>query len=193
MAVAVTDDETAGVSILPEELTIAEGGSDSYRGGLDVATRPRRDRHHHPQRGRGHQHRDQELTFTDSDWNQAQTVAVTAAQDDDARDDTAALSHTVASTDGDYNGITVSEVAVTVTDDEMAGVSILPEELTIAEGGSDEVVLTYQVVHDGGIATRLPRTSAAHDDVTIQPHRDSTGDRGFGGITVTDDETAGAR
>ena len=93
---------------------------------------------------------DQELTFTDSDWNQAQTVSVLTSQDDDAIDDTATFSHTVTSTDGDYNGITASEVAVTVTDDEMAGVSILPEELTIAEGGSDsyQVVLTSQPTHD---------------------------------------------
>ena len=62
----------------------------------------------------------------------------------------ATLSHTVASTDTDYNGITVSEVAVTATDDETAGVSIRPTELTIAEGGSDsyEVVLTSQPSHE---------------------------------------------
>ena len=90
------------------------------------------------------------LTFSSSDWSQEKTVTVRAAQDDDARDDTATLSHTVSSTDGDYNGITVSEVAVAVTDDETAGVSIKPTKLTIAEGGSDsyEVVLTSQPTHD---------------------------------------------
>ena len=148
--VTVRDDETPGVSIRPEELTIAEGGSDSYR--VVLTSQPA----HDVTVTIGYSGDqdisidDQELTFTGSDWNQAQTVAVTAAQDDDARDDTAALSHSVASTDGDYNGITVSEVAVAVTDDEMAGVSILPEELTIAEGGSDsyEVVLASQPAHD---------------------------------------------
>ena len=93
---------------------------------------------------------DQEFTFTDSDWETAKTVTVSAAQDDDAGDDTAALSHAVASADADYNGITVSEVAIAVTDDETAGVSITPTELTIAEGGSDsyQVVLTSQPAHD---------------------------------------------
>ena len=150
VAVAVTDDEMAGVSILPEELTIAEGGSDTYQ--VVLTSQPAHDvtvTITHSGDG-GISIDDQELTFTDSDWNQAQTVAVTAAQDDDARDDTATFSHTVTSTDGDYNGITASEVAVTVTDDEMAGVSILPEELAIAEGGSDsyQVVLTAQPAHD---------------------------------------------
>ena len=150
VAVAVTDDEMAGVSILPEELTIAEGGSDSYE--VVLTSQPAHEvtvTITHSGDG-GISIDDQELTFTDTDWNQAQTVSVLTSQDDDAIDDTATFGHTVTSTDGDYNGITASEVAVTVTDDEMAGVSILPEELTIAEGGSDSyrVVLTSQPAHD---------------------------------------------
>ena len=150
VAVTVTDDETAGVSIRPEELTIAEGASDRYE--VVLTSQPSHDVTvtitHSGDGDIGMDH--QELTFTGSDWETAQTVTVSAAQDDDARDDVATLSHTVTSTDGDYNGITVSEVAVTVTDDEMAGVSILPEELAIAEGGSDSyrVVLTSQPAHD---------------------------------------------
>ena len=189
--VTVTDDETAGVTVTPAGLTIPEGGGLAYR--VMLTSRPAHDViiavTHSGDQDIGIN--DQELTFTDSDWNQAQTVAVTAAQDEDARDDTATFSHTVTSTDGDYNGITASEVAVTVTDDEMAGVSILPEELTIAEGGSDtyQVVLTSQPTHevtvtitrsgDGGISiddqeltftdsdwetARVVRASAAHDD-----------------------------
>ncbi len=148
--VTVRDDETAGVSITPTKLTIAEGGSDAYQ--VVLTSQPAHDVTvtitHSGDGDIGMDH--QELTFTDSDWETAQAVTVSAAQDDDARDDTATLSHTVTSTDGDYNGITVSAVAVTVTDDEMAGVSILPEELTITEGGSDsyQVFLTSQPAHD---------------------------------------------
>ena len=148
--VTATDDETAGVSILPEELTIAEGGSDTYQ--VVLTSQPTHEVTvtitHSGDGDIGMDH--QELTFTDSDWETAQTVTVSAAQDDDARDDTATLSHTVSSTDADYNGITVPEVDVTATDDETAGVSILPEELTIAEGGSDSyrVFLTSQPAHD---------------------------------------------
>ena len=150
VAVTVTDDETAGVSITPTELTIAEGGSDSYE--VVLTSQPAHDvtititHGGDPDIGIANR----ELTFTDSDWETAQTVTVAAAQDDDARDDTATLSHSVASTDGDYNGISVSQVAVTATDDETAGVSITPTQLTIAEGGSDSyrVVLTSQPAQD---------------------------------------------
>ena len=167
--VTVTDDETAGVTVTPAGLTIPEGGGLAYR--VMLTSRPAHDVTiavtHSGDQDIGIN--DQELTFTDSDWNQAQTVAVTAAQDEDARDDTATLNHSVASTDTDYNGITASEVAVTVTDDEMAGVSILPEELTIAEGGSD----TYQVV----------LTSQPTDEVTVTITRSGDGD-----ISIDDQE-----
>ena len=148
--VTVTDDETAGVSILPGELTIAEGGSDTYR--VVLTSQPAADVTVTISRSgdRDISIDDQELTFTGSDWDQEKTVSVMAAHDDDAIDDTAAFSHTVESADADYNGIAVSEVDVTVTDDEMAGVSILPTELTIAEGGSDtyQVVLTSKPSHE---------------------------------------------
>ena len=150
VAVTVTDDETAGVSITPTELTIAEGGSDSYQ--VVLTSQPAHDvtititHGGDPDIGIANR----ELTFTDSDWEMAQTVTVSAAQDEDARDDTATLGHSVASTDGDYNGISVSQVAVTATDDETAGVSITPTQLTIAEGGSDSyrVVLTSKPSHE---------------------------------------------
>ena len=167
--VTATDDETAGVSITPRQLTIAEGGSDSYE--VVLTSQPAHDVivtiTHSGDGDIGNDH--QELTFTGSDWETPQTVTVSADQDEDARDDTATLSHSVASTDGDYNGIGVSEVEVTATDDETAGVSILPEELTIAEGGSDtyQVVLTSKPAHD--VIVTITHNGDA--DIDSDPHR----------------------
>ena len=154
MSVTVTDDETAGVSITPAQLAIAEEGSDSYD--VVLTSQPTHDvtvtitRSGDPDIGID----DRELTFTGADWNQAQTVTASSAHDDDAIDDTATFSHAVASSDGDYDGIAVSQVSVTVTDDETAGVSITPTQRTIAEGDSDsyQVVLTSQPTHDVTLA-----------------------------------------
>ena len=179
--VTVTDDETAGVTVTPASLTIPEGGGLAYR--VKLTSRPAHDVTftitHSGDQDIGID--DQELTFTDSDWNQAQTVAVTAAQDDDARDDVATLSHSVASTDTDYNGISVSQVAVTATDDETAGVSITPTKLTIAEGGSD----AYQVV----------LTSQPTDDVTVTITHSGAGDIGMDHqeLTFTDSDWEAAQ
>ena len=148
--ITVTDDETAGVSIAPTKLAIAEGGSDSYE--VVLTSQPSHDVRvtvtHSGDGDIGVD--DQELTFTRSDWRTAQSVTVSSSQDDDAIDDTATFRHSVTSTDTDYNGIAVSEVAVTAADDETAGVSITPAQLTIAEGGSNtyEVVLTSGPTHD---------------------------------------------
>ena len=60
------------------------------------------------------------LTFTPSNWDRAQTVTVTALNDDDTADDAVTLTHTATSTDGgelqrhhDRRG-----VSVTVTDND---------------------------------------------------------------------------
>ena len=165
VAVTVTDDEMAGVSILPEELAIAEGGSDTYQ--VVLTSQPTDEVIVTISRSGdgGISIDDQELTFTDSDWKTARVVRASAAHDDDARDDAATFSHTVSSTDADYNGIAVSEVDVTVTDDETAGVTVTPAGLTIPEGGglAYRVMLTSRPAHDVIIAV----THSGDQDIGI--------------------------
>ena len=65
-----------------------------------------------------------ELTFTTSDWDRAQMVAVASTQDDDASTNTASGS--------DYTSVTRT-VSVTVTDDDTPGVSITPVRMSLVE------------------------------------------------------------
>ena len=147
VAVTVTDDDVRGVTVTPTSLTIPEGGSGSYTVVLDtqptgnVTVTVTSD------------HTDvtaaaSTLTFTTSNWDTAQAVTVSAAQDDDADDGTATLSHTVSG--ADYDGVTADSVAVTVTDDDTRGVTVTPTSLTIDEGGSGSytVVLNTQPTGD---------------------------------------------
>ena len=60
------------------------------------------------------------LTFTTLDWSTAQTVTVTAGNDADLTSDTVALTHSAASADANYNGITIDDVTVTVNDNDTA-------------------------------------------------------------------------
>ena len=69
------------------------------------------------------------LTFTPLNWETAQTVTVTAADDADTTDDTVTLTHSATSTDTDYQGISIADVTVTVSDNDTAqvmGVMIAP-------------------------------------------------------------------
>ncbi len=85
---------------------------------------------------------DDTLNFTTQNWNQPQTITVTAGSDDDAQsDDPIALLHTA--TGGNYAGVT-GEVTVTITEDDTAGITVQPTTLAVDEGGTNNytVVLT---------------------------------------------------
>ena len=139
--VTVTDNDTRGVTVSPTSLTIDEGGSGTYTVVLD--TQPTGD----VMVDIGSDNTDvtvssSSLTFTTLNWSAEQTVTVTAGQDADAADDAATLTHNPSG--ADYNSVSNADLAVTVTDDETAGVTVTPTSLTIGEGGSG----TYTVVLD---------------------------------------------
>ena len=74
------------------------------------------------------------LTFTTSNWDTVQTVMVTAGDDADTANDAVTLTHSAASTDTGYSGITIDGVAVTVTDNDAAkGVTVSTTALTVTE------------------------------------------------------------
>jgi len=59
------------------------------------------------------------LTFTAANWNVAQTVTVTAVNDSAVEGNhTGTISHTVSSTDPNYNGVTIPPVNVSITDND---------------------------------------------------------------------------
>ena len=177
VAVTVTDDETAGVTVSETALTVAEGGSGSYTvrlntqptsnvvisvtktGSTDVTL----------DTDTGTSGNQTTLTFTPANWDTAQTVTVAAAQDADAVNDAAAISHAVdaSRSANEYDAVTIAGVAVTVTDDETAGVTVSETTLTVAEGGSGSytVVLNLQPTSDVVINV----TKSGSTDVTVSP------------------------
>ncbi|MBK8170953.1 MAG: hypothetical protein IPK60_11505 [Sandaracinaceae bacterium] len=90
------------------------------------------------------------LTFSPSNWNMPQTVNVIGVDDSLDDGDVAYLIATGAATsvDTNYNGMTVSDVSVTNTDNDTAGVTVSPTTgLTTSEGltsASFAVVLNSQ-------------------------------------------------
>ena len=162
--VTVTDDDTAGVTISEPSLDIEEGDFDTYTVVLDTEPTGNVTVTIGGIGGTDLTLDKTTLAFTTGNWDTAQTVRVTAGQDDDAVDEAVAnITHAVSSTaDTQYDGVTAGSVAVTVTDDDTAGVTVSEPSLEIEEGDSD----TYTVVLD---------TEPA-GDVTVT----------IGGITGTD-------
>ena len=169
VTVTIDEDDAAAVSIDPTTLTVPEGGDNSYtvvldtqpsaevtvtisgHAGTDVSVTP------------------SSLTFTSESWGTAQTVTVSAAQDEDAATDEAVtLSHTVSGT-GEYQAVTAESVTVTIDEDDAARVSIDPTALIVIEG--DATGASYAVVLDSQPTAEVTVTVSGHDgtDVSVAP------------------------
>ena len=81
------------------------------------------------------------LTFTNLNWETARTVTVTAGNDADTANDTVSLTHSAASTDSDYSGISIAGVTVTVNDNDTAQVMDV-----MVEPGDTELVVEWTAV-----------------------------------------------
>ncbi len=91
------------------------------------------------------------LIFSTVNWNVAQTVMVTGAEDANATNESGVqLSHAVSSSDAGYAGLTPPAVTVGVTDNDMAGVTVTPTTLDMNEGetGIYTLMLTSQPAND---------------------------------------------
>ena len=162
VAVTVTDDDTADLTLSTTALGVTEGDDAEYT--VRLATEPTATV---TVAVTGQASTDlsldaTSLTFTTSTWNTAQTVTVSAAEDDDAVNDTAALLHTASG--GDYAGET-AEVSVTVTDDESVGLTLSTTALGVTEG--DDAEYTVRLATQPSATVTVAITGQASTDLTL--------------------------
>ena len=138
--VGLTDNDERGVRVSRAALTVSEGGSGTYTVVLgseptaEVTVTVTADL-----ADTGLEVSPASLTFTDTSWSVAQTVTVTAAEDDDAlAEPVVTLAHVVSG--GDYAGETAGGVEVTVTENDTPTLVIGD-----ARGGEDAGVLEFEV------------------------------------------------
>ena len=171
VTVTVTDDDDAGVTVDPLALTVDEAGSDTtadYTLVLDTAPTADVTIAVASDTDTAATVSSASLTFTPTNWNTAQTVTVTGVNDDVPGDRTATVTHTAASTDGNYEGaaITIASVTVTVEDDDAvaAGVTVDPMTLSVPEAdgtGTYTLVLDTAPTADVTIAVASDTVTAA--------------------------------
>ena len=169
VAVTVTDNDTAGATVSASTLTVTEGASTTYTvklntqpasdvvigvtksGSPDVTVSPAT------------------LTFTPSNWSTAQTVTVSAAQDADAVNDAASITHAVdaARSADEYDNVSIAGVAVTVTDDDTAGVTVSETTLTVDEGGNATYTVRLNTQPTSDVVIGV--TKSGSPDVTVSP------------------------
>ena len=161
-AITLTDDDERGVSVTPTTLTIDEADDgdtaqvEENEGeyAVELTSEPTDDvtvtvRSADTAIARVDK---TSLTFTPEDWDTAQTVTVTAVAD--AYDNTGGkrevnVTHGVTAGDSDYGAVTAKPVAVTVTDDDDAPMTI---DLTVdTDGDTDDS--QSDIAEDAGATT----------------------------------------
>ena len=145
----ITDNDTAGVTISRTALTVTEQNTtgDTYTvvlnsqptanvtvtvagyAGTDVTPAPTT------------------LTFTSTTWETPQTVTAKAGNDTNTANETVSLTHSAASTDPDYIGITIAGVTVTVNDNDGSN------EAPVFTGGTTQTRTLVETVGDATAAT----------------------------------------
>ena len=133
------NDPPPGVTISNTSVTVDEGDSATYT--VVLESKPRTEVTVRPWLTSAYTDVtiSSKLTFTGENWDEPQTITVTAAHDDDAADDTVFIRHGVEG--GAYRYVYPDGVTVTVDDDETPGITLSTTALVIDEGGRG----TYRV------------------------------------------------
>ena len=168
--VTIIDNDSAGVTVNPTELTIEEGNSDTYD--VVLNTEPAGDVTVTigGTTGTDLSLDKDTLTFTDQDWDQPQTVTVTADHDSDAADEVpVTLTHTVSSPgDGAYDGLDADDVTVTVTDDDPQMEYSLVDAGPFDEDAGTVRVEVVAVTNEDGVPSIDYAVAVQSEDVTAR-------------------------
>jgi hypothetical protein len=136
----IEDNDTAGVTVSESggSTDVTEGGAtDSYT--VVLTSQPTHDVTITLSGGTQCTVSPSPLIFDANNWNTAQTVTVTAADDavvEGAHSCT--ITQTATSTDTSYGGIAIADVTGTITDNDTAGVLVSKPSLTVSESGTME-------------------------------------------------------
>ena len=161
--VSITDNDVAGVTVSPTTVTVAEGATAIYRvklntlpaGAVTVTIND-------PADNTDVTADTPSLSFDSTNWDTFQDVTVRAAEDGDAEDDTATVTHTVSG----YGTVTTADsVSVTVTDNEPAvELSFGLAAYSVAEGATVTVTVALDVDPERTVV--IPITTANQGGAT---------------------------
>ena len=156
--VAVTDDDTAGVTVSESSLSLEEGGSATYTVVLD--TQPIADVLIYPFFYGVVTAQPDILAFTPDNWHTPQTVTVSAAQDDDTDNEQVVINHgTSAAAESAYADVLIASVTVSVTDDDATGQQGQAEpenNAPVADAGAEQWARTGSTVSLDGSSSSDP-------------------------------------
>ena len=136
----------------PTELDINEGGEATYT--VKLAKEPPHNVTVYVSTTSGLSRSPSSLSFSTTNWNEAQTVTLTAGHDSDIEDETGQATHRVSSSDSGYHNLEVDPVEVSITDDD-SRVEITAGQAQVNEGQPAPFTLTRTGNTSEGITVNL--------------------------------------
>ena len=167
LTVTEADDDQRGLVLTTSVLTVPEGSSAAY--GVELATQPTDSVTVAISRRTGTDadlslsgSATASLTFTTANWNTAQSVAVTAAQDDDPLDGSAEFTHIASG--ADYGSAATVTVTASESDDDMRAIILATTELLVNEGSTAAYGLRLATKPTETVAVRIERSTTGTQD-----------------------------
>ncbi|MYF41146.1 MAG: hypothetical protein F4221_09935, partial [Rhodothermaceae bacterium] len=148
--VTILDNETLSLVIDPDVITVNEGGEETFL--VHLSERPVGDVTVHTGSDDELTVTPEELSFPQDDWDSPQEVTVFADHDEDDQVEEV-KTVTLEAENGGYDGVE-GTVTVTVIDDDF-GLTVVPPEITIVEGESDEFTVNLPSSTSGDVTVDI--------------------------------------
>ncbi len=107
------------------------------------------------------------LSFSTANWNTARTVRVSAAEDDDDKNGTKVVTHTVTSTDARYNALPVAKVALVEVENDTRAITLSTASLAVAEGGTATYTVRLTEAPSANVTVAVANRSGTGDDTSV--------------------------
>ena len=161
----LTDNDTRGMTVSPDTMTILEGASDAYT--VALATQPSAEVTVTVTGAAGTDLTvtGPPLTFTRANWSEPQTVTVAAGHDHDALAD-AVVTLTNTASGGDYGAVSAG-VQVTIAEDDSLALALSKTELTVTEGDPSGGAYTVALATLPSANVTVTVTGASGTDLTV--------------------------
>ena len=165
------DNDTAGVTVATSPLSVNEGSSNTYT--LVLTAQPSSNVTVTAVRKSGGDTdlslSGSPLTFTNANWDTAQTLTVSAAEDADAANGSTTFTHSASSGDSSYNGssLTISDLVANEVENDTPGVTVTGSPLGVSQGSSSTYTLALDTQPSGNVTVTATRTSGGDTDLTL--------------------------
>ena len=166
------DNDTPGVTVTGSPLGVNEGSSNTYT--LVLTSQPSSNVTVTATRKTGGDTdltlSGSPLTFTNTNWDTAQTLTVSAAEDDgDSANGSATFEHSASSGDSSYDGasITISELVANEVDNDTPGVTVATSPLGVNEGSSNTYTLVLNAQPSSEVTVTAARKTGGDTDLSI--------------------------